>query len=111
MAAVVIIAWSGLFSVFMFYPLKALGRLRVSESVELQGLDVAEHDEGACTLQLLLPLLCYTCANSPVPGPDFTGDNYGEEHQDAFAQAMHNLKGRGPESYGSASTAYSKAVV
>ena len=38
----------------MFYPLKALGRLRVSESTELRGLDLAEHDEGACKRLLIV---------------------------------------------------------
>eukprot|EP00730_Choanoeca_flexa_P016939 TRINITY_DN8093_c0_g1_i1.p1 TRINITY_DN8093_c0_g1~~TRINITY_DN8093_c0_g1_i1.p1 ORF type:complete len:536 (+),score=50.42 TRINITY_DN8093_c0_g1_i1:126-1610(+) len=84
----IIVLWSGSFSVFMFYPLKALGRLRISESTELQGIDLVEHDEGAY----------------------FTGDNLGEEHQDAFVMAMRSLKRTG-SGHGSSSTAYSNAIV
>merc|ERR1719223_263211 len=48
--AVVITVWSIGMALLMFLPLKLLGKLRVSEEVEVNGLDVSEHGEKAYSM-------------------------------------------------------------
>jgi Amt family ammonium transporter len=43
----VAIAWSAVASAIVFGLIKAIGQLRVSKDVEVEGLDITEHGERA----------------------------------------------------------------